>query len=117
MRTLLTRQPEGNYTFVHEGVEIVNPAMASRGQINPEHYGFELIDTGGGCTAWCREFRLESGLNVYMLLTQDCSHLIDIELPVEVGVYRELEDDSDAIFALWDVNQNNKLGYIVTYEE
>jgi hypothetical protein len=41
-------------TFEINGIEILNPTVSECGRfpVSPEHYGFEIWSTGGGCTAW-----------------------------------------------------------------
>lgn len=112
--TILTKQPAGYYTFMHDGMEIIHPALSPRaaptefssGQISPEEYGFEVISTGGGCTAWSKDFELEDGRKVYMLLTQDLSHELDVTAPVECGVYELTEYDDGNCMAFWTIDQD-----------
>lgn len=56
---------------------------------------FEVYHTGGNCTAWRG---LIPDTDMYMLITQDLSHHLDPELPIEFGIYKspenpEKEDD------------------------
>jgi hypothetical protein len=37
---------------LHEGVLVTNPTASNGGIVSPSHFGFELWETGGGCTAW-----------------------------------------------------------------
>jgi len=41
-------------TFEFDGFEIENPTESECGRfsVSPAYYGFEVIDTGGGMTAW-----------------------------------------------------------------
>ena len=53
---------------------------------------FEVYNTGGGCTAW----RLDiPNTQLYVLVTQDLSHELDLSQPIEVGLYRSDADNSD----------------------
>ncbi len=47
----------------------------------------EVYQTGGGCTAWRGDI---PGTGLYVLITQDLSHQLDPELPIEVGIYEKL---------------------------
>tara|TARA_Y100000310_G_scaffold55680_1_gene51056 strand:- start:1137 stop:1733 length:597 start_codon:yes stop_codon:yes gene_type:complete len=44
-------------TFTWNGHTITNPFMDETGRwpVTPAHYGFEVTNTGGGCTAWVRD--------------------------------------------------------------
>jgi hypothetical protein len=44
-------------TFEWNGHRITNPFMDDTGRfpVTPAHYGFEITNTGGGCTAWVRD--------------------------------------------------------------
>lgn len=74
----LTRLDDGTYTFTHGGIEIRDPLTSECGRFEydpvdgtegPTWYGFEEISTGGGCTAWARDFLLPDGKKVVMMLT------------------------------------------------
>lgn len=53
---------------------------------------FEVYHTGGGCTAW----RLDiPNTKLYVLITQDLSHELDLSVPIEVGLYDSSAEDSD----------------------
>jgi hypothetical protein len=63
-RMFLLDQPESVpyspylLAFVHEGMEIRNPYMGENEQFNADpvaDYGFEEIETGGGCKALCKD--------------------------------------------------------------
>jgi hypothetical protein len=104
LKTLLYQEGDKTYAFLNAGDLIEHPAMASRGQVSPALYGFEIIDTGGGCTAWRQDFVLEDGRKVFMLLTQELSHELDVEEPVEIGVYIENPEDGDECLAFWTID-------------
>ena len=79
------------FVFEHDGMVIDNPLWNSNmtGHVNPEHYGFKVWDTGGGCTAHGQEFMLD-GKPVIMLLTDGNLHHIDDDtLSATVGLYDE----------------------------
>jgi hypothetical protein len=81
--------PEVLYVFEHNGMVIDNPLWDSEmtSHVNPEHYGFEVWDTGGGCTANGQEFLLD-GETVVMLLTDgNLHHVEDDTLVATVGLY------------------------------
>lgn len=100
----LRRHDDGTFAFVAGGVEIEWPLTSTCGRfsVDPSHYGFEVYETGGGCTAWRRDFKLDDGRAVYMLVTDDdLSHRIPLNADgVALGVYLEESDD----FVGWWVN-------------
>jgi hypothetical protein len=102
MNTALTRTPFGSFTFEHEGNAIHNPTRSSCGRfaVEPSTYGFEVTSTGGGCTAWARDFTLD-GRPVYMLLTDeaDAALLQEGATSFTVGVY---EHGSTETIACWE---------------
>ena len=53
-----TRPGEFRYTFVHEELEIDDPALDSTGRYfaSPTDYGFTIRGFEGGKTAWARDF-------------------------------------------------------------
>jgi hypothetical protein len=108
---VLSKKEDGSFSFVHEGVEILHPAMASRGQVSPAEYGFTEYGTGGGCSAWYQEFVLEDGCPVYMLVTQDMSHELDCNEPVELGVYLLDVPDEVSVLAVWTINQDYEVSH------
>jgi hypothetical protein len=70
-----------------------NPEMTSHA--DPKRYGFEVWDTGGGCTAHCQEFDLD-GKKVVMLLTDQDSACIKPNTAVGVaGLYDEDGNEFD----------------------
>lgn len=103
----LTETIFGTYAFVDEesGVEITG-FLNSQNTIDqyipdqvetlaiPKGYGFDIIDTGGRCTAWHQEFLLD-GKKVSMMITDvdGLSHKIEPIDRVLVGLYRI--DDAD----------------------
>jgi hypothetical protein len=58
-------------TFEHNGVNITNPTASECGRMgcSPKYYGFEIEQTGGGCTAWVKY--LPDG--TYLMLTDEVS--------------------------------------------
>jgi hypothetical protein len=68
-------------------------------KINAENYGpalvalgFEVIGTGGGCTAWCKQFPAEH----YVLITDDnCGH--DLENAPDAMVVGAYDADSQQL--------------------
>lgn len=51
----MTAEPKHFPGFEHEGMQIVNPTASPCGGrfvVSPEYYGFEIWQTGGGCTGW-----------------------------------------------------------------
>ena len=70
-----------------------NPEMTSHA--DPKRYGFEVWDTGGGCTANGQEFDLD-GKKVIMLLTDQDSACIKSNTVVGVaGLYDEDGNEFD----------------------
>lgn len=61
------------------------PLTAANFEASMRHNGFAVIDTGGGCTAWCRQFPTGR----YVLVTnEDTSHTIETDCDrVVVGAY------------------------------
>lgn len=59
-------------SFTHEGSAITNPTLSECGRflVSPEYYGFTIMHTGGGCTAWQKQV----GTNWVVLTDCDCSH-------------------------------------------
>ena len=96
----LERCEDGSLQFIADGVPIEWPLLSTcaRFPVDPSFYGFEVYGTGGGCTAWRREFTLD-GRPVFMLLTNDLSHEIDDCDEIEVGVYDPEADTSEAVVA------------------
>lgn len=37
---------------LHEGVLEANPTASNGRAVSPDHFGFRIWETGGGCTAW-----------------------------------------------------------------
>lgn len=61
-----------DFSFTHEGHAITNPTLSECGrfEVSPEYYGFTIMHTGGGCTAWQKQV----GNNWVVLTDCDCSH-------------------------------------------
>jgi hypothetical protein len=92
---------DGTYRFISGGIQIDNPFFSENffDNVTPEYYGFTVWETGGGCTAWRRDFTLH-GVPVYMLITdRDASHEVGPYEPFVVGVYTA---DVEA-WAVWNV--------------
>lgn len=66
------------------------PLTAANFETSMRYNGFKVIDTGGGCTAWCRQFPAGR----YVLVTnEDTSHTIDTDSErVVVGAYGGSDD-------------------------
>ena len=79
-----------------------NPEMSS--YADPKRYGFEVWDTGGGCTAHGQEFDLD-GKKVIVLLTDEGSELIKPDTTVGVlGLYDEDGNEFDKT-TYWEVTR------------
>lgn len=93
----LSDDPASAFAFDHECMAIHNPTRSECGRFfaSPDYYGFFIYQTGGGCTAWRRDFVLEDGRPCYMLVTagDDATHEIEPEDRVTLGVYVDGEDD------------------------
>ncbi|VTU38349.1 hypothetical protein H4CHR_04403 [Variovorax sp. PBS-H4] len=81
--------------FEHEGMLITNPTAEARGKMSPEHYGFEVVSTGGGCTAWAR--KIDDRLRVLLTDTVGTSHDIMDDDQFMLG----LHDDEGQELAIW----------------
>lgn len=105
----LTRMPDGTFTFEAFGVSIHYPLASTCGRFSaqPSDYGFEVYNTGGGCTAWRREFTLD-GRPAYMLLTDgDLSDEMQRGDTIEVGVYAD--DEHGECIASWWANEDGPI--------
>lgn len=95
----LSRREDGTFTFAAGGVEIEYPLMSecSRFSASPDYYGFVIFQTGGGCTAWRRDF-LFNGKPVYMLITAAADPIHEVENGQDcgMGVYDNSGPDSEA---------------------
>lgn len=87
-------------TFNHDGTAISNPTLSTCGRFLADpikDYGFQIIQTGGGCTALQK--RVNGG---WVVLARECSHeLGEVLTPFVMGFYDDSEDGS-----LW----GNELG-------
>lgn len=86
----------GVYAFAFRGTNISNPCASepsgqSRLVVSPRYYGFEIWETGGGCTAWGRKFA--NGLEMLVTSIDDASHKIDASGACTVGVYHERDGE------------------------
>ena len=103
----------GTYAFEQSGLEITGFLSSENtiDQYHPENeasaaipagYGFSVIDTGGGCTAWFQKFLL-NGKPVHMLITDDggMTHKIEPKDRLMVGVYRDEDFGQDEIM-VWE---------------
>jgi hypothetical protein len=64
-------------SFIFNDVHITNPTMSEDGRfsVSPEHYGFTIESTGGGCSAWSKH--LDSGQVLVLTDEGGCSHKLD----------------------------------------
>lgn len=113
--TPLVPHPDGSFSFDHGGIDIVDPFASECGRFqwsveeptfSPAHYGFNVVDTGGGCTSWRNDgFMLPDGRPAYMVITDTdgTSHTVGADETMLVGVYALLEDaDNEESLALWE---------------
>lgn len=95
----LISHPSGAFAFEFQGSRISNPCASECGRrvVSPQHYGFEILNTGGNCTAWCRRFADD----MLMLVTSadDTTHEIDAAGNCMVGVYVEGQSESLGVYA------------------
>lgn len=84
--------------FEHEGMQITNPTAESGGGrwvVSPEEYGFKIMSTGGGCTAWVKD--IAEGYTVMVTDINGASH--------EFG-----EDDNSVTVGLHVTDDTEQLG-------
>ncbi len=107
----LVRTQFGTYGFIHAGLEItgfltsgntIEPYDHGRDQSPPIGYGFSVVGTGGGATAWFQKFTLD-GDNVHMMITDDggMTHEIESADRVLVGIYAGDAFSQDELL-LWE---------------
>ena len=96
----------GTFMFEHRGIGIHYPVLSECGRfpVSPTYYGFDVADTGGGCTAWRRDFTF-NGEPVFMLITSaaDATHEVSPFETIGLGVYA----DSCDWFVNWDQSSGN----------
>lgn len=115
LQVLKKVQTKGTYYFVVDDMGIENPTTDIMGEpCSPTEYGFYIYGTGGGCTAWRKEFELGDGTPAYMLVTQDMSHEIDYTRPVELGVYTDPEHAIDEGWIAWEIDTENNVTGLTT---
>jgi len=98
----------GQYTFKHKGINIENPILSDcgRGAIDPAAYGFEVVWTGGNCSAHGQVFNL-NGERVLMVLTDGNLNAIQPESELaEIGLYRAPNAEND-----WDLLPENLITF------
>jgi hypothetical protein len=99
----IERRDDGTFVFTADGVEIEWPlaTTCARFPVQPDFYGFEIASTGGGCTAWARDFTYK-GRRVCMLITNaDSGHEVsDDDAAIVLGVYEDGE-----CLCTWSVSQ------------
>ena len=117
--TVLARfndDPNAPFCFEHNGMCIHNPLVSEcyRFDVTPAEYGFTVENTGGGCTAWRRDFVLADGRPCFMRICADLSHEFDPgDEDISIGVY--LNDTDDAAetwvcYMLRDLIENEETG-------
>jgi hypothetical protein len=85
-------------SFTHEGTAITNPTVSECGRfiVSPEDYGFSVVHTGGGCTAWEKRVR-----NGWVVITDgDVSHILgEVGSSMLMGFYDGSEgDDTECLW-------------------
>lgn len=78
-----------------------NPEMTEHA--NPERYGFQVWNTGGGCTAHGQEFLLD-GEVVTMLVTDDLYHIEDDTEKALVGILNKEWEEIPNLLC-WEVSR------------
>lgn len=74
--------------FLHDGVLATNPTVASGETVSPSHFGFQLWETGGGCTAW--GLHLPDGRQIMVTdLAGESHHLPSPGEPFLVGLHSD----------------------------
>jgi hypothetical protein len=97
----LVKLPEGNYGYEENGIFITNPTLSKSGPVSPELNGFHIYGTGGGCTAWRREFQDK----MYMLITNgDLGHNIEPDDECDFGVYQD-DGNDELCLACWTMDE------------
>lgn len=95
MNVHIERRDDGTFDIIADEVLIEYPLWTEHAEpCMPDHYGFTVWETGGGCTAWMRKFEV-GGKTLQMLITahDDPTHEIDrTEGNVGMGVY-DIEGD------------------------
>ena len=71
------------YTFVHDDLEVDDPAIDSTGRyfVSPREYGFSIRGFRGGKTAWARDF---SNGTMLVVNTEGTSHVLSPKLAARV---------------------------------
>lgn len=84
--------------FEHNGMHITNPTCCDSGgrfMVSPEVYGFEIEQTGGGCTAWVKRFAAPQGGHLMLTDVSGTTHeLGDLVETFLIGVY---DDEGDEV--------------------
>ncbi len=114
----IERRDDGTFAFFADGVEIEWPlaTTCSRFPVQPDFYGFEVASTGGGCSAWARDFTFQ-GRRLAMLITDvgGCEHEVsDDDATILLGVYEDGE-----VLCNWVIAQGERgydRGYIERYD-
>jgi len=104
-------------SFTHEGTAITNPTVSECGRftVSPEDYGFSIIHTGGGCTAWQKRVR-----NGWVVLTDgDVSHeLGEVGSSMLMGFYDgSEEDDTECLWGNHIAHVDLQVGIPTTTED
>ena len=71
------------YVFVHDDVEVDDPALDSTGRffVSPREYGFSIRGFKGGKTAWARDF---ANGTMLVVNTEGMSHVLSPKLPARI---------------------------------
>ena len=83
-------------------MSIENPTLSSCGRflVSPEQYGFAIIETGGGCTAWHKE--LEADAHIVLTAGDDgASHELGEHGEMfTLGLYANYLDNDGTLFEM-----------------
>lgn len=77
-------------SFTYQGTAVTNPTTSECGRftVSPSYYGFEVMGTGGGCTAWQKKVG-----DSWVVLSNECTHNLGENLtPFLMGFYDGAED-------------------------
>jgi len=89
-------------TFTWKGHTIANPFQDETGRfpVTPHHYGFEVTNTGGGCTAWVRDEA--PGVELWVTDLDGDAATCDRRGWI-IGLYYMTDDEQEWYWPIWCV--------------